>query len=118
MEKLFKILSLVFTLLFFVFAAFQYNDPDPLVWIYAYLVPAYISFFAWKNQFNKGLILVVCVGALLGAITFFPFGNFQGVALQDGMKTVEIEHARESLGLLTVFVAMLMHLAQANRQSK
>ncbi len=116
MSKFFKYQSLVFSLLFIVFAAVQYNDPDPLVWIYAYLVPAYISFSAFRNQFNKGLIAVVCIGALLAVVEFFPFGNFQGVALDQGMKTVEIELARESLGMVVVFVAMAIHWFQAGKR--
>ena len=118
MKNIFKILSLVFSLFFLAFAAVQYNDPDWLVWIYAYLVPAYISFSAFRNQFNKGLIVMICIAALLGAISFFPSGNYQGVALQHGMKTMEIEYARESLGLAVVFIAMVMHLFQASQKSR
>jgi len=113
MQTFFKILSLAFVLLFLFFAAVQYNDPDWIVWIYAYLVPAYISFSAFRNSFNKGLIAAACLAALFGAITFFPYGHFEGVALKHGMKTIEIELARESLGLGIVFMAMLVHLGQA-----
>ncbi len=113
MRTIFKFLSLAFALLFIVFAAVQYNDPDWLVWIYAYLLPAYISFSAFRNQFNTGLIASVCLAALFGTITFFPYGHFEGVALKHGMKTIEIELARESLGLAIVFGAMILHLVQA-----
>lgn len=113
-----KILPLVFTLLFIAFAAVQYNDPDALVWIYVYLVPAYISFSAFRNQFNKTLIWVALGGAVLGAITFFPFGHWEGVALQDGMKTMHIEYARESLGLAIVALSSAIHLAQSYFQRK
>ena len=108
-----RFLSLAFTLLFLFFAAVQYNDPDWLVWIYAYLLPAYISFSAFRNRFNKGLILAVSIAALFGAITFFPYGHFEGVALKHGMKTIEIELARESLGLGIVFIAMAINMIQA-----
>ncbi|MDZ4846058.1 MAG: transmembrane 220 family protein [Chitinophagales bacterium] len=118
MNTVAKILSLVFTLLFISFAAVQYNDPDVLVWVYAYLVPVYISFSAFRNQFNKGLIWSMLIGSVLGAITFFPYGHFEGVALKDGMKTMNIEYARESLGLAVVSIASLIHLAQAYFQSK
>src|SRR5688572_8914674 len=99
MQTASKILSLVFTLLFLAFAAVQYNDPDVLVWVIAYLVPAYVSFLAFRNRFNKELIWVVLIAAIAGAITFFPYGHFEGVALDHGMKTMNIELARESLGL-------------------
>ena len=108
-----KILSLVFTLMFLGFAAVQINDPDPLVWIWAYLVPAYISLSAFRDKFNKELILVVLIAALAGAITFFPYGHFEGVALKHGMKTLNIELARESLGLGIVALVSAFHLAQA-----
>lgn len=113
MNAVTKILSLVFTLLFLAFAAVQYNDPDALLWVYAYLVPAFISFSAFRNQFNKTLIGVVFIGSVLGAIAFFPFGHWEGVALKDGMKTMNIEYARESLGLAVVALASAIHLAQA-----
>jgi len=118
MQSFLKFLSLAFTLLFIGFAAVQYNDPDFAVWIYAYLLPAYISFSAFRNQFNKGLIAAVSIAALLGALTYFPYGHFEGVALKDGMKTIEIELARESLGLGIVFIGMLIHLAQSFSQSR
>lgn len=118
MNTITKILSLVFTLLFLAFAAVQYNDPDVLVWTFAYLVPAYISFSAVRNQFNKELIWVVLIGAIAGAITYFPYGHYEGVALKDGMKTLYIETARESLGLVIVAAIAAMHLAQAYFQSK
>ncbi len=113
-----RILSLVFTLLFLSFAVVQYNDPDVLVWVYAYLLPAYISFSAFRNQFNKGLIWAVLIGSVLGALTFFPYGHFEGVALDHGMKTMNIEYARESLGLAIVAIASAIHLAQAYFKSK
>lgn len=113
MQTLFKILSLAFALLFIAFAAVQYNDPDWIIWIYAYLLPAYISFSAFRNRFNSGLIIAVCLAALFGSITFFPYGHFEGVALKHGMKTIEIELARESFGLGIVFVAMTVHLIQS-----
>ena len=115
MRSFFKILSLAFTLLFLGFAAVQYNDPDWAVWMYAYLLAAYISFSAFTNRFNKGLIVAVWIAALLGAVSFFPYGHFEGVELKQGMKTIEIELARESLGLGIVFVAMTMHLLQCFR---
>ncbi len=34
-----KIIKYFFTLLFLFFAAVQYNDPDPIVWIPTYLIP-------------------------------------------------------------------------------
>lgn len=112
-----KILPLAFTLLFLSFAAVQYNDPDWPVWIYAYLLPAYISFSAFRGRFNKELIAAAGIAALTGMFTFFPYGHYEGVALKEGMKTLEIELARESLGLGIVFIAMLIHLIQAFRQS-
>ncbi|HXH20322.1 MAG TPA: transmembrane 220 family protein [Chitinophagales bacterium] len=118
MRNALNFLSLAFALLFIGFAAVQYNDPDRLVWIYAYLLPAYISFSAFRNRFNKGLIAAVALAAFSGAVTFFPYGHFEGIALKDGMKTIEIELARESLGLGIVFIGMLMHLFQSFSKSR
>ncbi len=113
MQIVLKVVAIVFALLFVVFAGVQYNDPDSLVWIYAYLVPAYISIAAFRNKFNLELIWVVLLAALAGAVTFFPYGHYEGVALKEGMKTMEIETARESLGLAVVCAASVIYLLQA-----
>ncbi|CCH00944.1 hypothetical protein FAES_2935 [Fibrella aestuarina BUZ 2] len=105
-----KYLALGFALLFVVFAAVQYNDPDPQVWvpIYGFAALACLlavvgfggrpvpSWFYW-------LMTVVYLGA---AISQWP-PAFEGFLLNEvGMKTMNIELARESGGLAICALAM------------
>lgn len=92
-----KIIKYFFTLLFLFFAAVQYNDPDPIVWIPTYLLPILLLWKKGKRDrimyFGFGLIY------LLWAANQFP-AEWEGVRLNAmGMKTINIELGRESLGL-------------------
>ena len=46
-----KILNVFFCIVFIIFAALQYNDPDPYVWIPIYLYTAALCALAVKNKF-------------------------------------------------------------------
>jgi hypothetical protein len=87
----------LYTLLFLFFAAVQYNDPDPIIWIPTYLIPIYL---VWKKG-KRDLALYFVIGFVffLWAATQFP-PEWEGVKLNAmGMKTLNIELGRESLGL-------------------
>ena len=92
-----KIIKYFFTLLFLFFAAVQYNDPDPIIWIPIYLLPILLL---WKKG-RRDKIMFFAVGLiyLLWAANQFP-AEWEGVRLNAmGMKTINIELGRESLGL-------------------
>lgn len=77
-------------LLFLSFAAVQYNDPDGAVWIAAYLFAGLVSIppVFGRHTFLPGIGLMVYLVwaiALIGSV---------------GANWIEIEEARESLGLL------------------
>ena len=40
-----KLFNYLFVLIFILFAAVQYNDPDPYLWIPIYI---YVAFICWK----------------------------------------------------------------------
>lgn len=48
-----KILNLILTILFILFAAVQYNDPDPIHWMALYLFVAAVCGFAAFGKYNK-----------------------------------------------------------------
>lgn len=118
MDKLLKILCLIFAIFFFGSALVQYNDPDRSLWIFIYLIATAISISAYFGRFDKLLLLTVLATAVFGALELFPYGHFEGVALKHGMKTIEIELARESLGFAFIIVAAVMYLLMSFRQSK
>ena len=104
-----RLFSGVMTILFIGFAAVQYNDPDPYIWVPVYLFPAVVSAIIFTGRWVSPLII------LLGSIAFFVGGFFQwpahweGVALKNGMKSINIEEGREALGLLICAVSLVVY---------
>lgn len=102
-----KVLGVVFALFFLFAAVVQFNDPDSLLWVllYALAAAASVVFFLGKLKalwaFLLGAIYVVL------AIYHWP-PEFEGVALQDGMKTMNIELGRESLGMGIAALVMFL----------
>ncbi|WP_460675165.1 transmembrane 220 family protein [Larkinella ripae] len=94
-----KIISIFFGLIFLLFAVFQYNDPDPQVWVPIYGIAAVASFLALGNRIPSWFYFVAGVAYLVAAVYQWP-PAFEGFLLDEmGMKTVNIELARESGGL-------------------
>ncbi|MFY7908496.1 MAG: transmembrane 220 family protein [Emticicia sp.] len=93
-----KVILWFFVVMFFVFALVQYNDPDPYVWIPVYLIPAYLCYYRLQGKGDKLMYFAFGLLFLMWAINQFP-PEWEGVLLNQGMKTVNIELGRESLGL-------------------
>jgi len=92
-----------------VFGAVQYNDPDGLMWMGIYAVPALwcaLGLF-WPQLFKyKAIHALFCVSVLMsvvGIIYFWP------LTPQFWTKEVwyNVETAREGMGLMIVFVVLL-----------
>jgi hypothetical protein len=116
MNRLFKVLGYLFTILFATGAAVQYNDPDALVWIIIYVIAAFISLGFALKKIGPMLPLVTGMISLLGFLYLYP-SNFQGFDLNDGdIKTVEL--GREAFGLLIISVVMLLFGFRLKRKSK
>lgn len=106
MSKLYSTLALLFGLMFVLFAGFQYNDPDPWLWMPIYLVPALLCLLIFfKIQVPGLLFLALALAFFAGAFYFWP-EEFHGIALNEQFK-VHIERARESLGLGLTGLIML-----------
>ena len=98
--------AIFFAVLFLSFAALQYNDPDPQVWIPIYAFAAMACLMALTRiaqPWFYGLMALIYAGA---AYYQWP-PAFEGFWLNEvGMKTVNIELARESGGLAICTLAM------------
>jgi len=76
-----KIFHIFFGVIFILFAALQYNDPDPLVWMAVYLGSAFLCFlsiFKQKSHFFRKFYLI---WAIFTAI----FGIFQWPPIWEGL---------------------------------
>lgn len=103
-----KILGGIFTA-FFVFAAVvQFNDPDSLLWVLLYVVAALVSILFALGRMKMWMALLLIPVYIALAVMHWP-PEFEGVALQDGMKTLNIELARESLGMGICAIIMLLY---------
>ncbi|MEP0365320.1 MAG: transmembrane 220 family protein [Cyclobacteriaceae bacterium] len=109
--------------LFFIFAALQYNDPDPLLWMLIYGSVAIIAFLkVYLRQVNFGpLIVTLLVIMSMYALVYIPIfieflGNPDKADLVGKMKVDKpwIEGTREFLGLL-IAIAALVYLRKTKK---
>ena len=121
-----KIFNLVFVVLFILFAALQYNDPDPYVWIPLYLFAAALCWFAFRQKFYPKLYLVaIAIYAAYAAYLFFSKdGMLDWIREHDSediageMKATKpwIEATREVLGLTIMIVVLLINYFYSRRR--
>lgn len=98
--------AIVFALLFVLFAGLQYNDPDPQVWIPIYAFAAMACLMAYTGIGRPWFFILMAVIYVGAAIRQWP-PSFEGFWLNEvGMKTMNVELARESGGLTLCALAM------------
>lgn len=102
-----RVMALIFAIIFIIFAAFQYNDPDALIWIAIYTVAALVSLAVYFKKINLPFLLAIMLIYFIGAIYMWP-PTFEGIFLDMGYK-IEIEEARESLGLALCGLSMAFY---------
>jgi len=105
---LLRLFAIAMALVFLVFAGLQYNDPDPYIWIPIYLYLVLISVLVMNRKISQIVLFVSALAFLIGAVYLWP-AHWEGVALKNGMKTVNIEEGRESLGLGMGFATLLIY---------
>ena len=114
-----RIFCLLMTVAFLYATIVQYNDPDPYYWMPIYLIPTAISLLIYFGRGNavKLFLLVLALVYFAGAYYMWP-AHWEGVALQHGMKTVNIEEGRESLGLAVVGFTMVIYFLSLSRTKR
>lgn len=108
METFFKIFAAVFALLFGYAIVVQFNDPDAFQWILIYLVAAVASVLFIFKKLKTSIYFVLTIFFLVLFFVYWP-ETYEGVQLDHGMKTVNIEEGRESLGSLIAAVVMMVY---------
>ena len=106
MNTLFKVIAIVFGILFFVSAALQYNDPDSTVWMLIWGLAGIISLGFALNHIPSIVPLGAGVLALIGFFYLYP-EKFEGFEIGQG-DIKNIEEAREAFGLLIISIVMLL----------
>ncbi|NBW03221.1 MAG: hypothetical protein EBR87_05840, partial [Cytophagia bacterium] len=101
MKKLQSIAGILFTIVFILFTYWQFNDPDPILWVPIYGVATYVSIQAFRHKTNSELLIVLFIlSASAGLQIWSEMTAWEGF-LTDGlsMKTMNQELAREAVGL-------------------
>ncbi|MEP6594810.1 MAG: transmembrane 220 family protein [Ginsengibacter sp.] len=114
-----KIVNLLFCIIFIIFAALQYNDPDPYIWIPIYLYAAVLCALAVKNKFYPVAYWIgIIVYGLYAAYEFFAKDGVldwmqkhhaENIATTMKAETPWIEETREFFGLIILIVILLMN---------
>lgn len=96
-----SILGILFSIVFLLFTYWQFNDPDPILWVPIYGVATFVSFQAFRGFVNKELLAVLFVlSTMAGLQLWMEMTAWEGF-MTDGlaMKTLNQELAREAVGL-------------------
>lgn len=101
---------------FIVFAALQYNDPDPLLWISFYIYAAYLCINRYRGKYQpRGYALAFMVYAIYAVYLFFDrngvlswINDHHAESLVTTMKAEKpwIEESREFGGLVILMITM------------
>ena len=97
-------------ILFIAWAAFQYNDPDPFMWILVYALASLASVLFLINRLPLILPLAFCVGGVIWAIYLSTVITYEP-------PLIAIEEWREMMGLIVIsswmgFLTWLLHRAK------
>jgi hypothetical protein len=113
--------AIIFFALFLLFAFVQINDPDPVLWVALYLVPAYISYRAFLNKYNTevlttliALYLAIAFNSLLAMTAYEGFFT-EGAGME--MKTNNQELVREASGIFICVFVFVIYLIYASRRN-
>ena len=123
-----KIANLFFCLTFVLFAALQYNDPDPYLWIPIYLFAAFLCWKASRAVFYATTTLVGIVFFSVYAIykVFDPNGLLDWMNLHHAENIAEtmkaekpwVEESREFFGLLIIITVLSINYFQSRNKNK
>jgi general stress protein CsbA len=122
-----RIFNLFFFIVFLLFAAVQYNDPDPYVWIPIYGYGAVLCFLAFRKKYYPSAYLlgIIVYAAYAGFKLLEPDGVWDWITkhhsqnIADSMKatTPWVEETREFFGLVIVIGVLLIDYLYARRTS-
>lgn len=122
-----KLFNIIFTILFILFAALQYNDPDPYLWIPIYLFAAVLCWFAFKgNYFPKAYLFGIVIYLLYAVFLVFTkngvldwMNEHNAESLVQTMKAEKpwVEDTREFGGLLILIIVLSINYFYSKRKA-
>jgi len=123
-----KIFNIIFCVIFVLFAALQYNDPDPYIWIPIYGYAAVLCWLAFKNKYYpKAYLAGISVYLIYAIFLFFTKNGVLDWANEHHAENIVqtmkaekpwIEESREFFGLVILIVVLLIDYIYARRRSR
>lgn len=124
-----KIFNYFFVLVFVLFAAVQYNDPDPYLWIPIYLYPAYLCFAAAKGKSVSknlyylgfaffGVYAIYKMFDQNGVIDWIRYHNAVSIAATMKAETPWVEESREFFGLVIILIVLMINFYSIQKNKK
>lgn len=123
-----KVFNIVFAFLFVLFAALQYNDPDPYIWVPLYLYAAVLCWQASRNKlYPKAYVAGIIIYSLYAVYKIFDQnGLLDWINLHDAENIAEtmkaekpwIEESREFFGLVILIIVLSIDLIYAINRNK
>ena len=110
-----KIIIVVLAVLFYFFAAVQYNDPDSWKWIVDYLTPAilFTILVTGKHYYKAGRIAVIIF--IFSALLYVPdlwtwiSNGMPSLTVSMQAEKPVVELMREFFGLIIIILALLYY---------
>jgi hypothetical protein len=114
-----KIFNFFFVFVFIVFAALQYNDPDPYIWMPLYLYAALLCWLATKKKFHKtaywvgfavyGSYAIYKIFDANGLVDWITKHHSQNLAATMKAETPWVEESREFFGLVIILAVLAIN---------
>jgi hypothetical protein len=121
-----KVFNIIFIVVFILFAAVQYNDPDPYLWIPIYLYPAVLCYLAIQYKYPIrgyyigfvifGIYAIYKIFDENGVIDWIRFHQATSIASTMKAEQPWIEETREFFGLVIILVVLAINLTIGNRR--
>lgn len=123
-----KVFNIIFCFIFIVFAALQYNDPDPYLWIPIYLYTAILCWLAsQKKYYLKAYLMGIAFYSLYAIYKVFDANGLldwlnvhHAENIAGTMKATKpwIEESREFFGLVILIAVLLVNYFFAAKKLK
>jgi len=112
-----KFFNIFFCIVFILFAAVQYNDPDPYLWIPIYLYPALLCYLKvmqkpihklayWAGFLLFGAYAIYKMFDANGIVDWIQFHNASNIASTMKAEQPWVEESREFFGLVIILIVM------------
>jgi hypothetical protein len=121
-----KLFNILFCFVFILFAALQYNDHDPYIWMPVYLYTAALCWLAFRSRYYPRAyiagIVVYAIYAIYkvfdanGLIDWITKHHAQNIAETMKAQKPWIEESREFFGLLILIVVLVIDYFYARRK--